>query len=60
MLQGIPSITCGGGGYWSPTPPSCIKSCGPVNPPSNGTCSPVNCTGVVGDQLFSPAMMGLQ
>jgi len=51
VLQGVSSLTCGANGHWSSTPPSCIKSCDPIIPPTNGTCTPVNCTGVVGDQL---------
>jgi len=51
LLRGVSSLICGVDGRWSSTPPSCIKSCNPIMPPTNGTCTPVNCTGVVGDQL---------
>ncbi|XP_065890349.1 scavenger receptor cysteine-rich type 1 protein M160-like isoform X4 [Dysidea avara] len=52
MLRGVSSLTCGVDGHWSSTPPSCIKLCDPISPPANGTCSSVNCIGVVGDQLY--------
>ena len=50
-LQGAQSLTCGSDGQWSNDIPICGKSCTAHTIPANGSCSPGDCTGLVGDQI---------
>ena len=50
-LQGASLLTCGADGQWSSEIPTCAKSCTAHPTPAHGSCSPVDCTGQVGDQI---------
>jgi len=59
MLHGKTSLTCGDDGNWTSDIPNCLKLCSALTPPTNGSCSPKNCTGVVGDQVVFTCSSGL-
>lgn len=51
MLLGARSLTCGTDGQWSNDIPTCMKACTAHTIPANGSCSPGDCTSLVGGQI---------